>query len=368
MAQVLSLNADSQHEQQNFDDTFVKLAEIVQKEKDTAAEYRKAALQMDPMDNSAGYVRGEMTIEEEQNIQVKLAQLEQELASEEKNIQNTNEKLASYKDTLSNLQTIFNVDDYSKLVDVFNRGEEETFATYRYIQGINNEIEQLEEQIAQINQEKEAYSKEIKEGSAHTRKRLLETLEASKQQVDLETLTENANRSNLLLSFHPIAKAVDKLFASLGCSENVQQQQPSSPKKGSSSDKGSSARGFGGADEMLAQHGVTEGNILQFLALIENRSNDIIQQFNKKDTSKDDEKVLGGHLKPGGDRQRNIGHLLPDPRHALDEDGNGSDEEDLERPLTKSELKARAANIVSHAQISHAMSSKPKPIGRKKQR
>ncbi len=79
MAQVLSLNADSQHEQQNFDDVFVKLAEIVQKEKDTAAEYRKAALQMDPMDNSAGYVRGDMTMEEEEHIQVKLEQLEQEV-------------------------------------------------------------------------------------------------------------------------------------------------------------------------------------------------------------------------------------------------------------------------------------------------
>jgi hypothetical protein len=49
------------------------------------------------------------------------------------------------------------------------------------IQNVNNESEQVEEQTATIQQEKQKYADDLKEGSANMRKRLIDSLEDTRQ-------------------------------------------------------------------------------------------------------------------------------------------------------------------------------------------
>lgn len=163
------------------------------------------------------------------------------------------------------------VADYHDLVVVYTKKEEENFAHFRYVQSITNEIEQLEEEKHAIELETEKLDTKprkgftcppqtinhthfvsalhcirlntaMKDGSANARKRLIDDLVEARQKyvftsertASLTLLTwnlytihrilkENAEYERLRASasreFQPIARAVDRLYNTLGCND-----------------------------------------------------------------------------------------------------------------------------------------------------
>ncbi|GLD98560.1 hypothetical protein PINS_up021434 [Pythium insidiosum] len=143
-------------------------------------------------------------------------------------------------------------------------------------------------------------------------------------------------------------------------------------------------------NDLLAAHGITEGNILQFLAIIEQRSNELIEQFSRrlqhKNPSELSRATLGAHLKPSDPSRAVVAAraMIPEstgqspgppgsPPGPLpvtgamgglasflnagsavttsitEEDGSqpSSDDEDDDHPMTKAELQRRAAKSVA---------------------
>ena len=84
--------------------------------------------------------------------------------------------------------------------DLFTREEGGNFALYRYIQSVNHEIEPLEDQTCACNAEREVYTKELREGSVFTRKRLMETLEELKKKFT----AMKRSGLNSCMSFNPL--------------------------------------------------------------------------------------------------------------------------------------------------------------------
>ncbi|OQS07827.1 hypothetical protein THRCLA_00175, partial [Thraustotheca clavata] len=146
-------------------------------------------------------------------------------------------------------------------------------ALFRYVQNINNESEQLEEQTNALQQEQQRYSDELKEGSANMRKRLIESLEETRQKILKENTEYERLRQNAQREFGPIARAVDKLYNSLGCNEMIPPSAGAvNASSGKNDDQNALAIRMSSMNDLLAAHGITEGNILQFLAIIEQLS------------------------------------------------------------------------------------------------
>lgn len=68
-------------------------------------------------------------------------------------VESINERLQEFEKTFAALQQQMDTDDYHGLVAAYTKKEEENFALFRYVQGISNEIEQLEDEKSALERE-----------------------------------------------------------------------------------------------------------------------------------------------------------------------------------------------------------------------
>ncbi|KAF1791124.1 hypothetical protein GQ600_15147 [Phytophthora cactorum] len=293
LSQANSLSGQNMDEQEAFDQVYQSLASIIKREKESAEAYRKQILEQDPMDLSDDFVRGNMKLEDELQLKKTLQKLDMTMLEDKQNIASINEKLQEFETTFAALQQEMGVDDYHELVEVYSRKEEENFALFRYVQSTNNEVEQLED-------EKLALEREIQN--------------ILKENAEIERLRAAAARE-----FQPLARVVDRLYNALGCNDvmPVFFSDRTTYEKAVRGPARMVAR-INSMNDLLAAQGITEGNILQFLAIIEQRSNDLIEQFSRriqyKNPAEAQRASLGANLRPS-DPTRSVNAvraLLPD--------------------------------------------------------
>ncbi|OQR89034.1 hypothetical protein ACHHYP_06515 [Achlya hypogyna] len=378
IAQAHTLANVNIEEQEAFDDIYQNLAMIIAREKESADAFRKEALKSETLEtHDEGYVRGNYRIEEEAEMKLTLHKLDVSLREDKTAIEVVSERLKLHESTFKQIMKLTGCDDYHKLVDIYTKKEEENFALFRYVQNINNESEQLEEQTTALQQEQQRYSDELKEGSANMRKRLIDSLEETRQKILKENVEYERLRQNAQRDFGPIARAVDKLYNSLGCNE-MPSTGPVNPASGKSDDQNAMAIRMSSMNDLLAAHGITEGNILQFLAIIEQRSNDLLEQFTRRLQHKNPQNLattsLGAHLQPSDPNRANGLHLnfnlnQPPPHliESANEYENNSDEDDSLVPVSTADLQRKAAkSLASQMQVATKFSpSKNKPKKRK---
>lgn len=161
-------------EQDAFDEVYGSLAAIIKREKENAEAYRKQVLEQDPLDVSDDFVRGNMKFEDEQQLKKNLQQLDEavgaaqlvnssrklnacfvlvQLLADKQKIACISERLQEFETTFGALQEQMEVADYHDIVAAYQKKEEENFAMFRYVQSINNEAEQLEEEKRQLDLE-----------------------------------------------------------------------------------------------------------------------------------------------------------------------------------------------------------------------
>ncbi|RQM24684.1 hypothetical protein B5M09_010265 [Aphanomyces astaci] len=228
------------------------------------------------------------------------------------------------------------------------------------------------------------YSDELKEGSANMRKRLIESLEDTRQKYQKENADYERLRQTAQREFGPVARAVDKLYNSLGCNEMMPPSggpvAPTGVGK-ANDDRNAMMIRMSSMNDLLAAHGITEGNILQFLAIIEQRSNDLVEQFTRRLQHKHPQNLattsLGAHLQPSDPNRANGLHLnfnlnqappllTSHDANSGDPDNNSGDEDDSLVPVSTAELQRKAAKTLA-MQLSNAKMS-PTRNKKKKQK
>lgn len=81
-----------------------------------------------------------------------------QLQEDTQKIVSINERLQEFETTFAALQEQMGMSDYHDLVTAYQKKEEENFAMFRYVQSINNDAEQLEEEKRQLEQEIQQYA------------------------------------------------------------------------------------------------------------------------------------------------------------------------------------------------------------------
>lgn len=228
------------------------------------------------------------------------------------------ETIESYESAFHTIKEATGIEDIDQLVNKFIEVEDKNFALFNYVNELNNEIEQLQEQINENQAEIEKFKSEEVE-MASQRKALLKGLEDN-----LSSSTEQADQYDTQFKqskkiIEQLKSGVDSLFNKINCDRSAI------------------------TDMLGGTSGVTDANMMQFLGLIEQRTNELLQVHgfvSSKETDGDSEPavavgLLGQGPQPG---MTSVAIVPPTTGDDYDSDASSASEDD-QRPLTQQELK-----------------------------
>lgn len=255
------------------------------------------------------------------------------------------ETIESYEEAFQTIKEATCIDDIDRLVTKFIEVEDKNFALFNYVNELNNEIELLQEQINENQGEIEKFKSEEVEMATH-RKALLMDLENS-----LSSCTEQADLYDTQYKqskkiIEQLKSGVDSLFNKINCDRTAI------------------------TDMLGGKSGVTDANMMQFLGLIEQRTNELLQVHGfvaTKESDREDEPsvavgLLGQGPQPG---MLSVSIIPPTTGDEYDSDGS-SGTEDEQRPLTQEELKNKILKGITKREAHPKKSQHPGSAGSEK--
>jgi len=317
--EVAAIEAQNRKEQEDFEESMAELGRLEHKR--TAAAER----------NEAG--RGDMTVEDEQKLKKKVNKGAWGMAKDKVNIQVSIEKVQNFEEAFNKIKAATGISDIEELVSTFCKNEEQNFSLFNYVNEQTNDIEKLEEQIQQLKDEEAKYAQESGD-DVNQHKQLLRDLEMRLQSTESMAERYEQKCTESQKTINSLKMGIQSIFHRIGCNTSAM-------------------------SEMLADSNVTEANMMQYLGSIEQRTNEILQQYaaiqQVKSPQKPDEPA-GQAAPPATTSQAMLNILGMGPPTPMGqeliqvdppnlEDYSSEDESDEEdddaRPLTREELKAK---------------------------
>ncbi len=237
--ELAAIEAQNEKERFEFEEQMDLLARQIEKDR-----MRKDVLS--PADK-----RGDMTLEQEKNLKRNVTRSAWNVAKDKANVQVSVEKVQSYEEAFHKIKAATGIADIDELVTTFIANEDQNFSLFNYVSGQANEIEKLDETIALLRDEELKYQQRSGEDNSQheqLRKELQNRLEmtvASKEKFELK-FTEAQKTVNSL------KVGIQSIFSKIDCTSSAM-------------------------SEMLAGEAVTETNMMQYLGMIEQRTNEILQ-------------------------------------------------------------------------------------------
>jgi len=230
------------------------------------------------------------------------------------------EKVQSYEEAFAKIQAATGITDIDELVTTFINAEDENFRLFNYVNELNQEIEKLEDQITDIKNEIEKY-KGQGVNTDNQRKKILKDLEERLQKTEAKAEMYESKYAAAMKTVNALKEGIWKIYNKIGCNTPANR-------------------------EMLGEEGVTEQNMMQYLGIIEQRTNEILQMYAASQAAARGEDVnsagyasiLGqGPQTPAGSTVM----AIEPPSTTEEPDLEESDEEDDDRPLNRDELRAK---------------------------
>jgi len=268
--------------------------------------------------------RGRLTVQEEDALRQDVTKAAWVLMKDKANIQVSKEKVKTYQKALEEIKEKTGIEKIDVMVQKFIAQEDKNFSLFNYVNSQTNEIEKLEADIEQLEEEKRRYSEETGD-SANQRNQLQSDLHRRLNAIKTSTETYDTNFTELEKMMASLKVGIQHIFNKIGCDVS-------------------------GMSDMLADSHVTEVNMMQYLGIIEQRTNEILQAWamhqseaEGKGGEGDDEEskvasptfkissVIGqGPSHPMGDQKIQIAPPAMEEYASGDEDSD--DEDDIQMP------------------------------------
>ncbi|TMW56152.1 hypothetical protein Poli38472_008800 [Pythium oligandrum] len=298
---------------------------------------------------------GDLSFDDESDMKKKLQKGTWGVAKEKVHVQVSIERVQNFEEAFLKLKAATQIDDLEQLVTSFIKKEDQNFSLFNYVNEQSNEIEKLEELIAELREEEKKYSDDSGDDiSQH--KQLLKELEGklhvTEQTADkCESKCQDAQKV-----VNAVKIGIQTLFTKIGCNSQTMV-------------------------EMLGDAVVTEANLMQYLGVIEQKTNEILHQYatnvlqqpshkGKKSDQIEQEAIFAAHATTNATSSTSMAHgtgmaaatalhsvlgmgpLTPMGQEPLQinppnledyssEDDDDGDNEDSTHPLTRDELKVR---------------------------
>jgi chromosome segregation ATPase len=209
---------------------------------------------MKQKEREKGDSRGEdSALEEEQKLRKRVSKGAWGIAKDKANIHLSMEKVQSYEEAFAKIQKATKITDIDELVQTFISAEDQNFSLFNYVTDKSNEIERLEEQIATIKAEIVKY-----QGTGNTgdnkRKKIIEDLSNKLNSTATKADKFEDKYATASKTIEALKKGIQSVFDKIGFNDEK-------------------------VNEILGNSGVTESNMMQYLGVIEQRVNELLQIY-----------------------------------------------------------------------------------------
>ncbi|KAE8594033.1 hypothetical protein XENTR_v10019419 [Xenopus tropicalis] len=234
----------------------------------------------------------------------------------------TEETPETYEQAFQQIQAVTGEDNLDILVTRFIEVEDRNFALFNFVNEQNNKIERLMEDIAEINKEIEEFQAQgVRLDKEH--QTILRSIERKQDEAMLQADGYQQQLKSVMKILDQLKTGIDSLFKKINCDHSV-------------------------LDEMLgSSSSIRETNIMQYLGLIEQKTNELLAAQSFLDSKNYDKPY-----DPQETAQFLLGPLtdMPPPVYQIKPPTTGEDHdsdmefpsaEEEERPLTHTELRER---------------------------
>lgn len=245
-------------------------------------------------------------------------------------------RVNSYAAAFATIAEFTGESDVEKLVEQFVEAEEENFRLFSYVNQLNSEIEKLEEQIAELTRE---IARHRGEGSAHDaeKARAVRALDERLRRAESRARRYDRKYAAAMRTMAKLKDGAWRVFNKIGCNTEVNRA-------------------------LLGEDGVTDHNVMQYLGVIEQRTNEILQMFAASRTASrtdaqgpEGDGAFAALLRAGPTSAAAPSALRIDPPSTtapMAEDD--SEEEDDERPLTRDEIRLKMLRALRRREAGEA--------------
>ncbi|KAK3273593.1 Outer dynein arm protein 1 [Cymbomonas tetramitiformis] len=323
--EIAALRAQADKEQASFENEWKELGKLLDAEK-KAMDYAAKTGQLDR--------------DQEAKLRKKMIRGTWELGKDKMDMDDAAEKVQLYDEAFAKIQAATGITDIEELVIAFISSEDQNFSLFNYANELNQEVEKLEEQTAELREDVGQFKG--REGESDTqRSKLMSGLELKLQRTEQKAEAFGGKANGCTRTANALKAGLGSIFNKLGLNTPDNKD--------------------------LLGEGVSQKNMLQILGMIEQHSNEILRTYAAKyqgandqpdSPDKDSKALLGqGPGAPVGTAQLNI----HPPSTAGDQDEESGDEEDADdRPLTRDELQAKTMKNLSKRDSRGAHRRRPK--------
>jgi len=270
--------------------------------------------------------------EEETKLRKKL--IKGKWSFRDKNNTADSEKVQSYGQAFAKIQEATGISDIDELVTTFINAEDENYRLYKYVDELNQEITRLEEQIDDIRLEIEKY-KDEGEASDANKKRMTDDLQDRLAKTESKTEVFQQKYMAAMKIAENLKEGIWMTYNTIGAN------------------KLASAEG-------LDEEGVTEANMMTFLGVIEQRTNEVLQMYAYHQTQSGGEIPLPAPAPQTPVPSTVISIEPPSTTDKLASDSDEEEEEEEDRPLTRNELQLKTLKTLSKRESGDKKKKQPK--------
>ncbi|KAG2488983.1 hypothetical protein HYH03_012424 [Edaphochlamys debaryana] len=314
LAEMNALKAQADKEQQGFEEEWRQLTTIIEEDKKERERARAQELAMRERETQELLKMGTLSSSEKKKRVSKGTwgagynkALAQNVAAE---------KVEMYGQAFKRIQDATGIEDIDQLVNTFLAAEDQNYTLFNYVNEVNQEIEKLEDQINVMRGEIDKYRETGQELDRTKSRELTEgeqRLAASEVQSQLyDKRTDSAFNMTTALK-----AGISELFERIGCNTPA-------------------------VRDLLGEDGVSEANLMAYLGIIEQRTNEILQIYARRKAAAGteglSEALLAQPLTQPGNRI-----LIEPPSTTQEEEVEGLEPEPVEedRPLTREHLESK---------------------------
>merc|ERR1712232_1320500 len=231
------------------------------------------------------------------------------------------EKLHGYEEAFSRIQASTGICEIDELVQKFIIAEDENFSFFKYNSLLREDIEKLGSQIHEHSDEKTTLSGSSSKKEDMERTKQAEILEEKLKDCEdkAEKYENKCQESQTTLSH--LRTGIETLFSKMQCS--VDDLPPG------------------------ASQGISEENMMNYLAVIEHRSNELLKLYDALESDDPDYDPARTRPPAGSTGQPPV--RLPSTVEEYSDDEDDDDEDD-QRPFTREELKAKTLKGITKKQ------------------
>merc|ERR1712061_194422 len=240
------------------------------------------------------------------------------------------EKGQTYEEAFAKIQTATGKCDIDELVHNFIEAEDKNFSLFKYNNELTADIEKLEQNITDYKEEYVALSGSGSRKEDTEKAKILETLEEKWNDIDRKAIHYEVKYQESQQTLTHVRTGIETIFKRLGCS----------------------------IDDLPSGCGtqISESNMMQYLALIEARTNELLKLY---DALKQDDEDYEGATRPAPKGSSAL-HAPKLPSTVEDyTDDEDDDDDDDQRPFTRDELKTKTMRNMNNKKKKQKKSGYP---------